>query len=293
MSAKNQIHFYKRLNRIRKIVQVLVILFFILIPILNGFDINFVLGTLYSLSIGELDITDPVMVLQTILLTKNIYVPLLIAALLPIIIAFIFGKVFCSWICPHNTVTEWITSLQKKWFSKRWRREHHYKRGKNPNAVFYWTILAVLSIAMLILGFPLLSYLSFPGIITTSISQGILNMSIGIEILLIVLILMVEAALFRRFWCKYACPVGAFLALFRNRNTMHVSFDSAICNCKAGTTPCYSTCPLHLAPKELPTLYPYCINCGLCISFCENAGRALSLQFGDSKKTSGNLQLSK
>ena len=270
---------YQRLNRLRRLVQIITLLGFVLIPILNGFGIHFFMGTLYSLSIGELDIVDPLMALQTILLTRDIYLPLVIAAGLPIAVALIFGRVFCSWMCPQNTLSEWVDWLQRKLFHRRWVKEHHFKYGRNPASFWFWLIFGFLLIATLIAGFPLLAYLSAPGIITSTLSQAVLGMGIGVEILLVVIILLIEAAIFRRFWCKYFCPVGAFLALFRTARTWRISFQPQACDCKPGTAPCYTVCPLHLAPKETESLYPYCINCGLCVAFCENAGKALVMSF--------------
>ncbi len=274
--------FYHRLNRYRKIVQISSLLFFMAIPLLCKSGIHLFLGTLYSLTIGKLSIADPLMVLQTLLLRREIYLPLLLAAVLPLVVALLLGRVFCSWVCPQNTLSEWIDGLEKRFFRKRWRQKHHYTLGKNPPAYHYWLIFSFLLLSMAILGFPLLAYLSAPGLITSFFSQAILGQGIGLEIFLVLFIFALEAVLFRRFWCKYGCPVGAFLALFRTRKTLSVQFRENYCDCKPGTTPCYTACPLHLAPKQVETLYPYCYNCGLCVSFCENAGRALSLGFGHS-----------
>lgn len=272
---------YLHLETVRRTVQIVSMLLFIFIPVLNGFGIKAVIGTLYSISIGKLDISDPVMVVQTILLTKSVYIPLILSAVLPIVIALIFGKVFCSWVCPHNTISEWIHTLEKKIFPQRWRQVHHFKRSKNPKAYWFWIIFCSLLILTLVVGLPLLSYLSAPGIITSAIAQGISGMGFGLEIGIVLLILAIEGALFRRYWCKFACPVGAFLGLFQTKKTLRIVFNEAACDCKPGTAPCYTICPLQLAPKEIHDLYPYCFNCGLCVSFCERAGRALTLRFGE------------
>lgn len=272
-------HFYRRLNRYRRWVQVLSLLLFAAIPVLNGYGIHTLIGTLYSLSIGDLDIADPVMVLQTVLLSRQIYVPLLLAVWVPVVIAWLFGRVFCSWVCPQNTLSEWIDAVQQRLFARRWKQVHHFKYGKNPHAAWYWLIFGLLILLTAVLGVPLLAYLSAPGIITSSLSQAILQHHVGVEILLVLGVLVVEAAIFRRFWCKYGCPVGAGLALFQGRRSLRVHFNSDLCDCKPGTAPCYAECPLHLAPKETATLYPYCFNCGLCVTFCEKAGRALTFGF--------------
>ena len=52
-------HFYKKLNIVRKAVQLFTLLFLFTIPILILFEVRFIIGNLYSISFGELDITDP------------------------------------------------------------------------------------------------------------------------------------------------------------------------------------------------------------------------------------------
>jgi len=273
--------FYHRLNRARVLVQIGSLLFFIAIPILNRFEISALLGTLYAVSIGGLDVADPVMVLQAILLTKSIYFPLLLATVVPIVLALVFGRVFCSWICVYNTLGEWLDAAGRKLLPKRWRQQHHFKHGHNPPKYRFWLIFAILLLSVPIFGIPLLSYLSAPGLITSAISQAILGMGIGVEILLVVAVLAAEALLLRRFWCKYICPVGACLVLFQTKKTLRLTYDGARCDCKPGTAPCYSVCPLHLAPKDIDSIYPYCLNCGLCVEFCERTGDgALQMRFG-------------
>ena len=63
-------HLYKKLNIVRKTVQLFTLLFLFAIPILILFEVRFIIGNLYSISIGGLDITDPSMVLQNILLSR-------------------------------------------------------------------------------------------------------------------------------------------------------------------------------------------------------------------------------
>jgi ferredoxin-type protein NapH len=265
-------------------MQVFAILFLVAVPVLNWHGVHWILGTLYAVSIGELDIADPAVALQTILLTKEVYVPLLLAMIIPIIVALIFGRVFCSWVCPHNTFSEWIEGLQRRLFKNRWRQVHARTVPSNPHPALTWGILAALIVTALVLGLPLLSYLSTPGIISSELSQAILGMGVGLEIMLVVLILAVEAVLFRRYWCKFLCPVGATLSLFRTKTTLHVHHNAAQCDCPTGLEPCRFACPLNLSPRRLH-LYPNCFNCGVCVAMCEKIGkRALTLEFGGPPK---------
>ncbi len=264
---------YRALLRVRSAVQILSLLFLFAVPLLNVFGVHAILGTLYSLSVGEIEITDPLMALQTILLTKQIYLPLLLGVILPVLLALIFGRVFCSWMCPQNTLSEWLDALQKRFWKSRWRKSHHRSINKNPRPAWYWGIFTTLVLATLAFSFPLLSYLSMPGIISSAVSQSILGPGVGVELALVLLILVSELLVGRRYWCKYVCPVGALLSVFRCRYTMHLVYEASQCACHLQTEPCHYVCPLQLSPKRV-NVYPYCFNCGLCTAVCEKTGKS-------------------
>jgi len=282
---------YQRLNNLRKIVQTLTIVFLVVVPILNYFNIYWIIGTLYSISIGGLDITDPAMALQSLLLTKEIYVPLLLTIILPVTLALILGRVFCSWMCPYNTISDWINTLLKKTFSKRWKKVHYRSIEKNPSPWINWEIFAGLVILMLVIDFSLFGFLSPPGIISSVTVQVVLGIGMGLEIGIVLLILLIETILLKRFWCNYVCPVGAVLSLFRVNRTLQVVHSKVECSCNSGAEPCRYTCPFDLSPKKLH-LYPSCHNCGICIATCEKVGSgALSFRFGKHKTAIGKINL--
>jgi polyferredoxin len=150
----------------------------------------------------------------------------------------------------------------------------------NPRPFIYWTIFAGLVLVTLVAGLPLLSYLSAPGILSSQLSQGILGLGLGIELALVGGLVIAEVALAKRYWCKYACPVGAGLSLFRGSRTMRVVREAERCGCKPGGEACRSVCPLGLSPKD-GDIYPYCFNCGTCLKACEKMRRsALGFGFG-------------
>ncbi|MFW6330308.1 MAG: 4Fe-4S binding protein [Gemmatimonadota bacterium] len=271
---------YRRLNTARKAFQVLAVAFLVAVPILNWLGVHWLLGTLYSLSIGELDIADPAMALQTVLLTGTFWVPLLLAAAIPVLLALVFGRVFCSWICPYNTLIEWMDGLEKRVFRSRWLKKRRRPAEGNPRRAIYWTIFGGLLLATLLAGLPLLAWLSAPGILSSQLSQGILGMGLGLELVLVLGLLVLEVAIARRFWCKYACPVGATLALARAPWTLHVAHDDERCGCPRGAEACHIACPLGLQPRAAESLAPYCYNCGSCVAACEKTRRgALRFSF--------------
>ena len=272
--------FYRRLELLRRATQLFSFAFLFALPVLVWQGVHWIVGSLYSISIGSLVIADPAMALQTTLLTREVYVPLLFAALLPAVLALVFGRVFCSWLCPYNTLLDWAERAWRRLRGKGWQKARLAAPSHNPHPGFYWAVFAALVLAATVLGLPLLSYLSAPGILSTQISQTILGMGTGLEIGLVVLLLVAEVGLGRRFWCKYGCPVGATLSLFRTRRTLHVAHGPSHCTCPPGGEACRVACPLGLAPAA-GDVRPYCYNCGSCLATCEKLQRnALHFRFG-------------
>jgi ferredoxin-type protein NapH len=270
---------YRRLNRLRGLAQLLALAFLVAVPVLNRAGVHWIVGTLYSISIGELDIADPAMTLQTVLLTKDVFPRLLLAAAVPAVLALVLGRVFCSWLCPYNTLLEWVDRFERRFLKQRWTRKHRRPIEANPHPFAYWAILAGLLLAAVTFGVPLLSWLSAPGIVSSQIAQAVLGMGPGLELGIVAVLLVAEVALARRFWCKYACPVGATFSLFRTRRTLRIACDASRCTCGSGSEACAVACPLGLLPRA-GDVYPHCFNCGSCLAACEKMRRgALRFRF--------------
>jgi ferredoxin-type protein NapH len=272
-------YFYHNLTVVRRMMQWFSFFLIILIPILNLEGLRFINGTYYSMSIGNMEIADPATVLQHILFSKQFYSALLLAAGIPVLLAFIFGKVFCSWACPFNLIAEYTAKLRWMLFPKKTTGYN-----KNPNDKLLWLIFGfVISIA-LVSGWSLVTILSFPGLISAQIADYLFFGSIGFELLLIALVLAVEFASGTRFWCKYACPVGAVLSLWRAPKTLSVGYSAAVCANQCPKNPqnvsiCNEACPLQLNPRK-SGIYPYCYNCGACVEACQSkGGKAIFFRF--------------
>ena len=183
---------------------------------------------------------------------------------------------------------EWIDALEKRFFRKHWRKAHPLSPGSNPRPWIYWSVFTGFLILLMVTGLPIFGYLSMPGIISTQLIQVLSGLGLGLEMLLVGMVILLEVIFARRFWCKYVCPVGATLSLFRTRRTMHLHHNSALCDCKGDAQPCHYICPLHLSPKRTD-VYPYCFNCGLCTQVCEKTGNmALTFQLGSPSSVGNN-----
>lgn len=258
----------------RRITQILTILLIVAIPILNRKGVTILMGSLYSLAIDGVWITDPLSGFQVILSTLSAESTLLLSMLIPIAIAFIFGRVFCSWACPQNTISEIFDYLSERLSLKRLLKP-------SPRALPRYVVLAALLILVLLLAFPIANLISAPGIISVQVSKLIYEGVVGIETWLIAIIIVAEMLLIRRVWCNYICPVGSFLGLFRFNKTMKVSYREDEEHVCGRCMECVRACQLGLNPME-GKIYPLCHNCGDCIAACEeikSKNKPLSFKF--------------
>jgi len=76
---------------------------------------------------------------------------------------------------------------------------------------------------------------------------------------------------YERFFCKYLCPMGAFLALFSRASWFRVTRVAPACvNCGA----CDKVCPVNIEVSKVEAAVSdsECIACGLCVGACPKSG---------------------
>jgi ferredoxin-type protein NapH len=276
--TKFEKYFYQYINRYRRMIQISALVFLFMIPVLNLLGYRQIIGTYYSLNLGNLEIVDPALMVQYILLIKDIYFPILLAGIIPLIVALFFGKIFCSWLCPFNLFAEWADRIRKKV-----RPSSNRRTNKNPRTQLYWFVYGAILLLVAISGLPIIALISMPGLISAQVADLILAGGIGIELGMVPLILGVEIFYKERSWCRYICPVGATLGTLRFRHSLTVKYEPNKCHFQCSgddkISLCNQVCPIQLNPKGM-NLYPYCFNCGACIQACETTGgQALHFTF--------------
>ena len=267
--AERKSKFISILFRKRRLIQILSLMLLIGIPVFNLFQFIFVTGNYYSLRIWKIEFADPLFALQYFLLTYKLPLSLIIGVIVPLMLAFFAGKLFCSFLCPYNLLAEW---LQKITPNKPITHQVHSRR--------YWLILTGWLILTLLAGFPVLYFVSMPGQIGVFFSDLIFLKVVGFESLIIVILLLSDVLLFRRIWCRELCPVGALLQRFHFKKGLRIEYNEFDCICSPDEvdSPCIKKCPVYLNPKSTK-IYPVCFNCGACVQECYFYGEALKITF--------------
>ena len=230
-------------------------------PFLNyHWDINFVQGWFQSIGIGNLWVVSPLEGLESILTAKFFYMPSLVGMVVPIVVALLMGRVFCSWMCPIeflSLLTDKILGI----FSKKLK----YRKGLIllPHKVL-WFALATELLLTMVIGYPMFVWWSPPGLVGREIMFYAFYKVITIEVWIVVVVLLLNL-LTRRFFCRYLCPLGALLALIGKRRQLVIKYLPDKCiNCKV----CDTRCPMGIKPSVGESQTVYCWNCAECVDAC-------------------------
>ena len=257
-----------RLLRLRRLVQVAVLLLLAALPWLNRDGFTGMKGSLFAFDFFGLPFADPLGAVQ---IGLSGIIPgwrLIAGALVVLAVALCLGRIFCSWFCPFGFLSELV----------------HAIRGRRPQKPFkygFWSraVIALVGLALVpLLGFPLLNQLSLPGGLSLGFLTAAAPLSsktihtvlehllfFAVPFLPVITVLAVELVTGERLWCRWVCPQSVLLALMarlpvapRLRRTL------SHCTCK-GEPACRRACSLGLDPRNPRSASPLeCTNCGAC-----------------------------
>lgn len=207
--------------------------------------------------------------------------PLIIVFLVAVVvIAFIFGPLFCGWLCPVGSASEVVSRITPK------KIKIDLSQKLNPGAIRYGFLGAFALTSLLAAFVPALGIASICCRFCSSsqlqnLVGGIFNPSNLVywhsgAIMVIGAWLILGGVFWKggRGWCLYACPLGAVsnLAHFigsKLRNSLRINHDAAKCvECRK----CEAVCPswaLFRQSKEIKVNRHTCIVCLECVKICD------------------------
>jgi len=230
------------------------------------------LGMPWAGRVFGFDTADPILVASRALHGTGLPLTLLLSTLLPLLLAIVLGKVFCSHLCPARLFFELGQGMRRGLLKlgvplPEWRSD-----VRLGGFVLVGGMLASL-VASTGAWLFVLPYVSISAsiylFITTGTSFGLVFVALGYFVF--------DALLAPGFFCKNVCPTG-FLLEQLGRFSLLKLVKRGEEACPEGCHVCQQTCPYHLSPKE-ETQRPACDNCGRCVPTCpkDRLGRKLTL----------------
>lgn len=226
-----------------------------------------------SLTLGVLPLSDPLVLLQSLLAGHQPEAAALIGGGL-VLAAYVLlrGRIYCSWVCPVNVVTD-----AAAWTRRRLGWREGMNLGRKPRLALLAGALAASAV-------------------TGTIAWEVINpvtqlhraLVFGLPLAgfaVIAAIFLFDAAVALRGWCGHLCPVGAFYGLLGRigGGALAVSAPKrAACDdCRD----CYHVCPepqvitpALKGPGSPLIAAADCTACGRCVDVCPQDVFALTLR---------------
>ncbi len=192
----------------------------------------------------------------------------LVAILVILVITFLFGRFYCSLLCPLGILQDFLCFLS---FKKSNNNKNFFKTRYTIAAIVFSALFAEWAVGLKILD----PHTNF-GLIASSIFAPLFNLitdntnyeftAASLAISLVPFIILILLILFkRRFFCTAICPVGTILGLSAKYGLFRLKFSDQCITCGA----CFRSCPagsINLKDKKIDN--ERCLRCLRCVSVC-------------------------
>jgi len=195
------------------------------------------------------------------------------------IVSVVWGRLFCGWVCPHNTLSEWTRPFRAVFGREEYGNGLKKLFRKFPAIKFFWQLLS----------FPLAIWITFK--LSVLLSAYVVPMSWiqaqyashhphialvwGNGLFALIGMFMLYCG---HDFCRTSCPYGMLQAMSAYQEgkwmPMEVRFagKSIEADCKTCTA-CQQICPVQIDPRKPENLivgvHYGCFNCGECIDACK------------------------
>jgi polyferredoxin len=177
----------------------------------------------------------------------------------------VFGKSFCSWLCPIGFISELVGDFGEKIFKRRLKLP---KWLDYPLRSLKYLLLGFLvySVVFLMTNLALKAFLDSPYNLVSDIKMFFFFAHISQTALIVIAVLFILSILIRNFWCRFLCPYGALLGIlsFLSSNKIQRNTKSCI-DCGL----CNKACPSFIKVDKVRTVISdECSTCLNCVDVC-------------------------
>ncbi len=184
-------------------------------------------------------------------------------------LSLLFGKSFCSWICPVGSISEAVGDFGDRISMKLFKRKLRMPK---------WIDYPLRSLKYLLLGFfvyaiflsmevtALKSFLDSPYNVISDVKMYYFFADISQFALGVIAVLFVLSIVVRNFWCRYLCPYGALLGIFSLLSPIKIKRDAEKCT---SCSLCTLACPNKIKVEKVNyVISDECSSCMKCVDAC-------------------------
>ncbi|WP_020167186.1 MULTISPECIES: quinol dehydrogenase ferredoxin subunit NapH [Methylotenera] len=216
-------------------------------------------------------LSDPFVLLQSLLAGAPLAQTALIgAAIVAGFYAFFGGRIYCSWVCPINILTD----------AAHWLRQKLKIKGNLTMSQDLRSVLLVMALVLSVIT----GTLAWENINPITLLQREIMWSSAAGLTFLAALFLFDFLVTRRGWCGHLCPVGAFYRWIGHYGRLRVTaLNTDSCS---GCTDCIKVCPEPhvLAPlfaqKAITVTNSDCTRCGACLDKCGSGALSMKLDMG-------------
>ena len=228
-----------------------------------------------SVFLDTVNLTDPFILLQSVAAGHPVGQAAVIGAVTIFIFYFLAGgRVYCSWVCPINVVTDGAN-----WLRNRLKLNLSWSVKKSTRIWIMATALAVSAVT---------GTIAWEAVNPITMLQRGLVFGMGLAWVIVLAVFLFDLVVTRRGWCSHLCPVGAFYGLVGKRSLVRMNAVERRACTDCGD--CFRVCPEPhvivpaLKPEQTTDtsviLDSDCTNCGRCIDVCDDRVFRFSTRYG-------------
>ena len=190
--------------------------------------------------------------------TQKIHESSFILMILVFFLSFLFGSVFCGWVCPLGSVQEWVGKLGKRLYKKR------YNQFIPRRIDQYLRYLRYIMLAWVLYMTAMSGKLAFGDIDPYYALFNFWTGEVAVTGLVVLGITLLSSLAIERPWCKYACPYGAVLGITNLFSIFSIRRRKSECvSCNL----CSQDCPMNIPVHAVDVVRDHqCIVCLECTS---------------------------
>jgi len=223
-----------------------------------------------SVLIGYIPLSDPFAALQMFFAGAVVSTNLIIGALIITLFYLVVGgRVFCSWVCPVNIITDAANFLRRKLGFNQIQKKQPASRD-----IRYWVLglSLVLSFALALPAFEFVSPIS--------ITHRAIIFGVGFGWAAMLVIFLFDLFILKNGWCGHICPLGGFYSTVGKVGLIRVDHNEEKCTV---CMKCKEVCPENqvlfmIGKSSEQVLSGECTNCGRCVEVCDDDALNFSIR---------------